>query len=297
MQIALALVITLISACALNVGYLLEHSAVKDLPPLSFRRPFASARLLLATPRWLAGFATEALGWGLYVLALALAPLSLVQATAAGGVGILAVLTARVTHIPLSQREWGAVALAIAGLALLGISLAGGHGEGSDPGYLPVGLWLLGSAVAAMLAVRRPPPFVGPGAAFGLATGLLFAAGDVATKAAVDRGGHVVFITALIACYGAGTGVLQAGFQRGNPLATAGIATLLTNALPIVAGMTIFGEPLPDGWLGAVRIAAFAAVVGGAFFLGGRKHGQKGELGALADEAPEGEADLQPARG
>jgi hypothetical protein len=36
--------------------------------------------------------------------------------------------------------------------------------------------------------------------------------------------------------------------------------------------MTIFGEPLPDGWLGAVRIAAFAAVVVGAVFLGERKH-------------------------
>jgi hypothetical protein len=55
-------------------------------------------------------------------------------------------------------------------------------------------------------------------------------------------------------------------------LTTAGIATLLTNALPIVAGMTIFGEPLPDGWLGAVRIAAFACVVVGAVFLGERKH-------------------------
>jgi hypothetical protein len=297
MKIALALAVTLVSACALNVGYLLEHSAVKTMSPLSIRRPFAAVRLLLGTPRWLAGFATESCGWALYVLALALAPLSLVQATAAGGVGILAVMTARVTHVPLSRREWGAVLLAIAGLALLGISLAGGHGEGSDPGYLPIGLWLLSSGAAAMVAVRLLPPFLGPGAAFGLATGLLFAAGDIATKAAVDRGGHTVLVAAVIVSYGAGTSVLQAGFQRGSPLVTAGIATLLTNALPIVAGMTIFGEPLPDGWLGAVRIAAFAAVVGGAFFLGDRKHGQRGELGGLADDGPEGEADLQLARG
>ena len=47
---------------------------------------------------------------------------------------------------------------------------------------------------------------------------------------------------------------------------------MLTNALPIVAGMTIFGEPLPHGWLGAVRIAAFACVVVGAVFLGERRH-------------------------
>jgi len=293
-QIALALVVTLVSACALNVGYLLEHSAVRTLPPLSLRRPLASALLLVRTPRWLVGFATEGVGWALYVLALALAPLSIVQATAAGGVGILAVMTARLTRVPLSQREWGAVGLAVAGLALLGISLAGGHGEGTDPGWVPIGLWLLGSGIASALAVRLLQQLVGAGAAFGLATGLLFAAGDVATKAAVADG-HVVFVAALVVCYGAGTGVLQAGFQRGSPLATAGIATLLTNALPIVAGMMLFAEPLPDGWLGALRIAAFAAVVAGAFFLGERKHGQRGEL--PAGEAAEGAPDLQPAGG
>jgi hypothetical protein len=290
-QIALALAVTLVSACALNVGYLLEHSAVRTLPALSFRRPLASVRLLLGTPRWFAGFATEAVGWLLYVLALALAPLSLVQATAAGGVGILAVMTARMTGVPLSGREWAAVALAIAGLALLGISLAGGHGEGSTPGALSVGLWLAGSGACAVAAIRLLPPVAGSGAAFGVATGLLFAAGDVATKSAVEDGGHVAFVAALIACYAIGTGVLQAGFQQGSPLATAGIATLLTNALPIVAGMTIFGEPLPRDWLGAVRIAAFAAVVVGAFFLGERKHGQKGELRS-EDESPEPDPQL-----
>jgi hypothetical protein len=286
MRIAFALAVTLVSACALSFGYLLEHSAVRTLPPLTLRHPLRSVRLLLGTPRWVTGFTTEAVGWGLYVLALALAPLSLVQATAAGGVGILAVMQSRMTQVPLRPHEWAAVALSVSGLVLLAISLAGVHGEGTDPGYVPVGLWILGSGVCAALAVRLLPPLIGSGAAFGLATGLLFAAGDIATKSAVE-GGNIGFFFALVICYGAGTAVLQGGFQRGDALVTAGIATLLTNALPIVAGMTIFGEPLPGGWLGAVRIAAFAAVVAGAFLLGERKHGQRGELGAA--EARDGE--------
>lgn len=292
MRIAFALAVTLVSACALSFGYLLEHSAVRTLPPLTFRHPIRSVKLLLRTPRWVTGFTTEVCGWGLYVLALALAPLSLVQATAAGGVGILALMQSRMTRVPLARHEWIAVALSVSGLVLLGISLAGAHGEGSDPGYVPVGLWILGSGAAAALAIRLLPPVVGAGAAFGLATGLLFAAGDIATKSAVD-GGNVGFLAALILCYGAGTAVLQGGFQRGDALVTAGIATLLTNALPIVAGMTIFGEPLPQGWLGAVRIAAFACVVAGAFLLGERKHGQRGELGAAEELGSE--PDAQPA--
>ena len=51
---------------------------------------------------------------------------------------------------------------------------------------------------------------------------------------------------------------------------TVGLATLMTNALPIAAGMTVFREPLPAGWVGAVRVVAFAAVVAAAFLLASR---------------------------
>jgi hypothetical protein len=61
--------------------------------------------------------------------------------------------------------------------------------------------------------------------------------------------------------------LLQMGFQRGGALVTAGLATLLTNAIPIVAAMTIFHEPLPGGAFGALRVLSFAAVVASAVFL------------------------------
>ena len=56
---------------------------------------------------------------------------------------------------------------------------------------------------------------------------------------------------------------------------------VFTNALPIVAGMTIFGEPLPSGWPGAVRVAAFATVIVGAVLLGERKHGRSPAGGSI----------------
>jgi hypothetical protein len=283
MQVAFALVITLVSACALNAGYLIEHSAATKIPRLSFSRPVKSLRMLLQR-RWLLGFAIEALGWGLYVLALALAPLSLVQATAAGGIGILAVMVSRYTGVPLSPVEQLGSVLAVAGLALLAVTLAGAHGEGTGGSYLAVGVWLAVSLVGALVVLRVAPPLTGEGPAFGLATGVAFAAGDVATKTVVDGGRHVVFIPALIVCYALGTVLLQAGFQRANPLVTVGIATLFTNALPIVAGMTIFREPLPSGYLGALRVAAFALVVGGAVALARHQRGGAGAGVPAADQ-------------
>ena len=47
----------------------------------------------------------------------------------------------------------------------------------------------------------------------------------------------------------------------------AGIATLLTNALPIAAGTIVLKEPVPSGAFGALRILAFAAVTAGAILL------------------------------
>ena len=60
---------------------------------------------------------------------------------------------------------------------------------------------------------------------------------------------------------------IQLAFQRGRRLATAGLAVLWTNALPILAGTLLFGESLPEGWRGAARLAAFVLVLAGAVAL------------------------------
>jgi hypothetical protein len=65
-------------------------------------------------------------------------------------------------------------------------------------------------------------------------------------------------------CHGAAFTLIQLGFQRGRALATAGLSSFCTNALPIVGGITIFGEGVPGGALGVMRVIAFACVVAGA---------------------------------
>ena len=47
-----------------------------------------------------------------------------------------------------------------------------------------------------------------------------------------------------------------------SPLATAGVSSVLTNALPIAAGIVVFGEEVS-----AARMVAFAFVVSGAALL------------------------------
>jgi hypothetical protein len=261
------LVLALASAAALNWGLFVQHGAAETMPRLSVRQPGRSLRTLFTSRSWLRGFMTGLGGWALYVFALALAPLSLVQAASAGGVGLLALLVWHASGLRPSRRELAGVGFAVAGLMLLGLSLAGAHASHGRGSVLAIAVWLAVSAVLAVLVIFARVRALVAGAGFGVAAGLLYGAGDVATKTATAGGTRLVFVPAVLAFHGLAFVALQLGFQRGGALATAGVATLFTNALPIAAGTTIFHDPLPSGLLGSARVTAFAAVVAGATYL------------------------------
>ena len=265
--IAAALVLALASTTLVNTAYLREHAAASRLPPLSPRRPIASLRALLGDRAWLVAFAMESGGFALYVAALALAPLALVQSVGAGGIGLLAVGSARIGRRSLSPRESLGTATSIVGLLFLALSLINGGTHSGHGSALEIALWLAATAGLAALVLAGSARVLSPGAACGIAGGLLFAIGDISTKVATQGGARIAFAVTLIAGYTLGTSLLQIGYQRGAALTTAGIATLVTNALPIAAGTVLLAEPVPAGALGVLRVIAFATVVAGAALL------------------------------
>jgi hypothetical protein len=266
-QTAIALLLALASTTLTNVAYLREHDAAAALPALSLRRPLHSAEALLTDRSWLIGFALESGGFALYVLALALAPLTLVQSVAAGGIGILAFVSARMTRRRLDRHELAGVLVSMLGLLALAVSLAGGSGEGTGGSTVEILLWLGATAGAAVVALALGRRFSALAVAEGVAGGLFFAIGDISVKVATQGGARAAFAVGVIAGYSLGTAFLQLGYQKGGALTVAGLATLLTNALPIAAGSVVLGELVPSGTFGAVRIVAFAAVTLGAILL------------------------------
>jgi hypothetical protein len=266
-QTGIALVLALAATTLTNVAYLREHEAAAALPTLSLRRPLHSSQVLLTDRSWLVGFALESGGFALYVVALALAPLTLVQSVSAGGIGILAFASARMSRRRLGRHELAGVLVSMLGLLALAVSLAGGSGEGTGGSTAEILLWLGatgGAAVAALALGRR---FGALAVAEGIAGGLFFSIGDISVKVATQGGARAAFAIGVIAGYALGTAFLQLGYQKGGALTVAGLATLLTNALPIAAGTVALGEPVPSGAFGGVRILAFAAVTLGAILL------------------------------
>jgi len=262
--LAAGLLLAVASAVALSWGFFVQHGVASGLETLSVRRPVRSLWLLFSNLRWLSGYLVGWLGWGLYVAALHFVALSVVQAIAAGGIGVLALLVRRAAR--LSRRELAASAVSVVGLALLGASLVGNVPRSQHVGWAPVAVAVGASLAAALLGVLVSWRTGALAFALGAASGLCYAAGDIATKGALGGSG-LVFVPILLACHASGFVALQLAFQRGGAISTAGASTLLTNSVPIAAGVALFGERVPAGALGVARVASFALVVAAAVLL------------------------------
>ena len=265
MSLGAGLVLALLAAVTLNIGFFVQHEATNTMVKLSLRHPLESARLLISNRQWMLGYATGWIGWGIYIAALSLAPLSLVQAVSAGGVGVLAVLVHQL-GTPLGRRERIGAVIAVGGLILLGISLTA-RVPPAPPAQTSTLLMVIvgGSVIAGLLALVVARNYR-PAASLGCAAGLLFGVGDLATKGAVNGNG-LIFVPILAVCTALGFVALQLAFQRGRVLETAGLCTLVNNMIPIVGGLVVFHESIPHGLPGIARIVSFAAVVAGAVLL------------------------------
>jgi hypothetical protein len=210
----------------------------------------------------------ESSGFLLYASALALAPLALVQSIVAGGIGLLAYFSIRLSGGRLGPRRLVGVILSVLGLVALAVSLVNGSGGGGHSGSTAAVLvWLGATALLAGAVIVLGRRMLGVAVANALAGGLCFSIGDISTKLATQGGARIAFVLTLVLGYTLGTTLLQLGYQAGAALTVAGLATLLTNVLPIIAGTVVLDEPVPSGALGAVRILAFLAVSAGAVLL------------------------------
>src|SRR5438132_10230850 len=194
---AVALVLALLSTTLTNLAYLREHDAAAALPVLSMRRPLHSLQLLLADRSWLLGFAMESGGFLLYAAALALASLALVQSISAGGIGVLAYVSARISGSHLSRRELSGVIVSVLGLFALGVSLVGGSGGGRSGSTGAILLWLGTSGALTLVVLLLGRALLGVAVASAVAGGLFFSIGDISTKVATQGGDRIGFLLTL----------------------------------------------------------------------------------------------------
>jgi hypothetical protein len=270
LSVQLGLALAVATALASIVGFLYKHRGAVERPPVDWRRPIWSS-LMLFRSRWYAlGVLIAVAGWGLHVGALALAPISLVQATIAGGLVMLTAIADRFFAHHVSRREWIGVALAAAGLAFLAATIEG-SADSAHSDYEAATLAIFVSVVAAGGIAVAVAAGAGhrAGVLFGASAGLLWAASDTSIKAlsgSLGDGAAAVLIDPLAAVIAlaslAGMLLSARSLQLGPVVPVIAVTCVAANTLTIAAGPIVFSDPLPEDSLAlAVRILAFALVI------------------------------------
>jgi hypothetical protein len=272
------LALALVCAAATSVAFLLKHRGAVLAPPVVAGHPLRSAAGLFRS-RWFAvGWAVAVGAWGLHVAALALAPLSIVQAVLAGGLVFLAVFAERYFGLPLGRRQWVGVVVTAVGLGIIG--LTSGSGAGEPPHYavaaliaVECGVLVVGMAVAAASMHRHTPP-AAQGLMLGAAAGALFGVSDIAIKFLADDIGSGVLelispwtAAAIIASVFAFFASAR-GLQIGPGVDVIAITSVAANLTAIVGGILVFRDPVGSGALEVtVRMLAFVLVLAGAALI------------------------------
>ena len=169
-----------------NVAFLFKQRGAVLAPAVRARHPLRSAAGLFRS-RWFSlGLAVAVAAWGLHVGALALAPLSIVQAVLSGGLVFLAVLAERYFGFHLGRRQWAGVIVTAFGLAV--IAVTGGSHTSALRHYslaaliaVECGVFALGAALIR-ISMRDSLGPAARGLLLGVAAGVLFGVSDIALK-------------------------------------------------------------------------------------------------------------------
>jgi drug/metabolite transporter (DMT)-like permease len=271
LTLQVGILLALLCAFATNVGFLLKHRGACAAPDVSLRHPVRSAVGLFRSNWFAAGMMVATGAWGFHVAALALAPLSVVQAVIAGGLVFLTVLAERFFGCTVGTRQWAGVGLTALGLVLLAASLP--HGAGDHAGYSVAGMIAFESALLALGTFLVLSPQLGShehhGVMLGTAAGILFGVSDVAIKAlttSVGEGGALGLLSPWLAtCVLASVIAFYAsarGLQKGEAVPVITLTSAAANVSAISGGILVFGDPMPSDPRGVViQSVAFLLVI------------------------------------
>ncbi|MFL5865439.1 MAG: hypothetical protein ACJ780_32505, partial [Solirubrobacteraceae bacterium] len=235
------LLLALVSAALINLGFLLQHRGLAHGTPA----PGSLARLRrsLRSPTWLSGQALGWVGFSVQIAAVAIAPLSLVQAFAAGGLALSVPLGAGMFRHPITRGQTLAVLVIAGGLAILAVGFAG-PADRLDAGRLIAALATGAVAAGALGRTQRP-------AARATAAGIFYGLADAAVKAvSVGWHGHGMASLAggwtVVAVAGTFAGFLcfQSALAAGPPVPAISVMTAATALIAMACGLGAFGESL-----------------------------------------------------
>jgi len=282
------LAFALAASLLMALGLLMMKSRSARLPIAAGANAIAAIVTWIRDPIWFGGLGVQTAGWGCYLVAVSHAPVSMVAVMGQGGIALFVVASVVILGERASPREWAGIATIVFGMVMLTLSLGGAESEGAfEPAALLTFTVLLTLAGLAPMAVARMnasgmAPAILSGVAFGLgglftkALTLAFSAGDTASIAMRIISSPYLYGT-LVADIG-GMIMLQNSFHSARAIIAMPLSGALSNIVPIIGGMIVFGERLPAGSTAAVmRVGAFVLTIAAGALLAGSREQSPGD--------------------
>src|SRR3954449_12041212 len=275
MTLQIGIFLALLCALATNLGFLFKHRGACAAPDVNMRHPVKSAAGLFRSKWFAVGMLVAVGAWLFHVAAMALAPLSLVQAVISGGLVFLTVLAERFFGFSVGRRQWLGVGLTALGLSLLAVTLpstGGSHDSYSLAAMVAFESGLLVVGTLLVLSHKLGAPHEHHGVLLGTASGILFGVSDVAIKALTgqigDSGMTGLLSPWLVTCVIASVIAFFAsarGLQKGDAVPVITLTAAGANVSAIAGGILVFGDPMPGDALGIVlQTLAFGLVIAAA---------------------------------
>jgi hypothetical protein len=272
------LALALGSALGTSVAFLFKQRGALLAPAVQARHPIRSAVGLFRS-RWFSlGWAVAFVAWGFHVGALALAPLSTVQAVLSGGLVFLAVLAERYFGFRLGRRQWAGLIVTGGGLAV--IAITGGAHTSALRHYslaaliaVECGVFALGVALIR-ISMRGSFGAAARGLLLGVASGVLFGVSDIALKyltgalhgrlqEIVSEWTLAALAASVLAFYASARGL-----QLAPGVTVIAFTSVAANLAAILGGILVFRDPIGIGAVAIVgRVIAFSLVIAGAALM------------------------------
>lgn len=285
MKTVIAVCSSVIASLLFNYAVFLNKKAVADLPEVGLKLSFSTLKAFLTNRLILAMIGFSLVGTVFYVVAITLAPISVVQPIVGSGVVLLAYLAIKNLGESPRRVDFFAIGINVLGVVLLGASLAEGIPEKVK--HSPEMLWIL-VAVIVGLAVIVPLISRGSsagrlGASLGVTVGLLYGIAAVFSRLMfVDWANRwssqgitvlfsSIFLLAWAASFFPAVVVLQAALQKGLAVVVVPVLAGISQLVPIFVGMVALNEPFPENFaLSAIRVLGFCLILTGSVILSRR---------------------------
>lgn len=275
MTVQIGIALALLCAVSTNLGFLYKHRGANRAAAVDWRHPLKSGAALFRSKWFAIGMGVAVVAWVFHVAAMALAPLSIVQAVISGGLVLLTVLAERFFGFTVGRKQWLGVGLTALGLSTLAVTLphsGGPHSSYSTAGMIAFEAGLLTAGTILVLFPRFGARHEHHGVLLGAASGILFGVSDVAIKALTGGVGHdgiagIVspwLLTAILASVISFFASAR-GLQTGDAVPVITVTSAAATMTAIAGGIVVFGDPMPSNPVALVaQCCAFVLVIAAA---------------------------------